>query len=223
MTKGIILQWLEGREVVYSLLGMFFYRGPEESVLSSLLENNFLQQLGESMHDQLITEGCMQMHDELEAEFKDDKYKKALWDEYNRLFVGPGPLEAPPWESVYRSKERLIFGDETLSVRRFYQDFGLAIKNENREPDDHIGLELEFMAFLSKQAAESKRGNKNIDRFMDASDKFMKEHLQEWVADLCYDLEVKAQKDFFRGLAKLTKGWVELDGASLVQWNMENQ
>ncbi|MFA5536827.1 MAG: molecular chaperone TorD family protein [Bacillota bacterium] len=223
MTKEIILQWLEGREVVYAILGMVFYRGPEENVLSSLLENDFLRQLGESMDDQLIDEGCTQMHNELKAKFQDDQYKKALWEEYNRFFVGPGPLEAPPWESVYRSKERLIFGSETLSVRKFYQDFGLAIKDGNREPDDHIGLELEFMAFLSKQAWELKKADGDISHFMEASKRFMKEHLQEWVADLCRDLETKASKDFFKGLAKLTKGWVELDGASLVRWETESQ
>jgi TorA maturation chaperone TorD len=56
-----------------------------------------------------------------------------------------------PWASVYLSKERLIFDENTLAVRRFYRDWKLETVHYKKEPDDHIGLELEFMAILSER------------------------------------------------------------------------
>lgn len=221
MSKELIGQWLEGREMIYNLLSLLFYRGPEDNILNPLLEINFLQQLGEDLEHELMSEACLEMHEELTGKLQDGNYRDGLWDEYNRLFVGPGPLEAPPWESVYRSKERLLFGDETLAVREFYQNFGLGVKEKNKEPDDHIGLEMEFMAFLSKEAAELNQQDEDITPFMDASKRFIKDHLKEWVPYFCYDLEDKAQTRFFQGLAKLTRGWLELDEMTLAKWEQD--
>lgn len=59
-----------------------------------------------------------------------------LGADYHRLFVGPGTMLAPPWESVHPSDEGLTFQDETLQVRQAYAEFGLTAPAVNREPDD---------------------------------------------------------------------------------------
>lgn len=41
--------------------------------------------------------------------------------DYNRLFVGPGHIVVPLWESIYRTKEKLLFGESEITVRRYYQ------------------------------------------------------------------------------------------------------
>lgn len=62
-------------------------------------------------------------------------------------------MPAPPYESCYRSPERVLPQASALEVREQYRNAGLAVKRLNREPDDHIGLELEFMYYLNHQAS----------------------------------------------------------------------
>ena len=62
---------------------------------------------------------------------------------FNRLFVGPGALEAPPFASVYLEPEPLVMGSTTLDVREMYAAIGLESPWKNKLPDDHISLELD--------------------------------------------------------------------------------
>ncbi len=62
---------------------------------------------------------------------------------FNRLFVGPATLEAPPFSSIYLDAQRLVMGKTTLDVRQMYGALGLESPWKNRLPDDHISLELD--------------------------------------------------------------------------------
>lgn len=68
--------------------------------------------------------------------------------DYLHLFVGLGTPLAPPWESAWANDARLLFQRETLDVRYWYRSSGLQITALHKEPDDHIGLELEFIGLL---------------------------------------------------------------------------
>ena len=69
------------------------------------------------------------------------------------LFIGPFELIAPPYGSVYLEKNRQIMGDTTMGVLKSYQEAGLSV--DEKEPPDHIAIELEFMSFLSTREAEA--------------------------------------------------------------------
>ena len=86
-----------------------------------------------------------------------------------RLFLGPGKVLAAPWESVHFTEERLVFQQQTLQVRGWYSRFGLEVIKLHQEPDDHIGLELEFLAHLANlglQSLESKTQNDSMNYSM---------------------------------------------------------
>ncbi len=68
--------------------------------------------------------------------------------EYARLFIGPREVVAPLHESAWRSGTARMFTAETLAVRKFYESHGCILKAKNREPEDAIGTELEFMRNL---------------------------------------------------------------------------
>ena len=80
---------------------------------------------------------------------------EAIGADYRRLIVGPGPALVNPYESVHLSIERLLFEEQTLSVRAAYARMGLAAPRLNREPDDHIALELEFLGTLAAWALDA--------------------------------------------------------------------
>lgn len=91
---------------------------------------------------------------------------------FNKLFVGPGHLVAPPWESVYSSEDGLLFQRETLDVRGFYRRSGLVVPEQGRQADDHIAFELDYMFHeATRDDAES----------LDAQRKFVDAHLLAWV------------------------------------------
>lgn len=216
MKKELLLEWLQGRELVYRFFARIYQEGPVIELLSALSGEPFLEEVAAGSQNQDIIDGCREMQDEIASRSGDLKaYQDELREDYLRLFVGPGHLEAPPWESVYRSKEHLLFGEETMAVREFYRSFGLESKNKNREPEDHIGLEMEFMAYLNCEAAAKAAADEGFAEFLQGQRRFLKEHLQQWVPALCADIQKAAQTAFFRGLALFTRGWLEADAVEL--------
>ena len=85
-------------------------------------------------------------------------YTRAAADEYQRLFYAPGRLAAPPWESSWRSAERKVFQRGTLEVRDAYRAQGFRPVSVNRIPDDHVSIELCFMAQLANRAKGAAAG-----------------------------------------------------------------
>jgi TorA maturation chaperone TorD len=126
-----------------------------------------------------------------------------LGDDYNRLFVGPGRLPAPPWESAWRGPERLLFGPHTLAVRDWYARFGLEAPQAGREPDDHLGLEFLFMAHLCDLAAGDWPASAAA---WEAAAGFLDQHLLRWAPDCLAGLAAAAGTDYYQGVALLGLG-----------------
>ncbi|MFP5346513.1 MAG: molecular chaperone [Actinomycetes bacterium] len=131
--------------------------------------------------------------------------------DHERLLVGPAHVVACPYESVYLSEEHLIFERQTLEVRAFYARFGLEAPRLNSEPDDHIGLELDFVAHLCLRALDAlDTGDASEAATLTAAvGDFLRGHLLLWVHDCLRRLEDGAQTEFYRGVARLTRGTVQ--------------
>lgn len=74
--------------------------------------------------------------------------------DFNRLFVGPAAIPAPPYASAY-AEEPLLMGKQTLEVRDAYRALGLAVPDQNATPDDHLAFELDAVAALGVAGDES--------------------------------------------------------------------
>ncbi len=115
---------------------------------------------------------------------------------------------APPWESVHRSKTKLTFQEPTLQVRALYEAFGVHAPALHREPDDHLALELAFVATLSEQAVEAAaRGDGDqLERCHRAQRQFLEDHLLAWAPRCLALVEAHAETDYYRGVARLARG-----------------
>ncbi len=121
---------------------------------------------------------------------QDQYLDEAACFEYNRLFVGPGKLLAPPYESAYRNAQGLVMQEETLLVRQFYLQAGIEVSSKNTIPDDHLGLELEFICYLlSREGERLQAGDTSTaNRYAALYQEFCQQHILSWVYQHCDDI-----------------------------------
>lgn len=132
-----------------------------------------------------------------------DETAQQMRDDHFRLVLGPGKVRAVPWESVYLSREGLVFEAETMQVREFYRRFGLQAPRLNREPDDHISLELEFCATLLNKALDAAEADEDAAVFAGAHADFCRQHLLRWAPEFFARVEQGADTAFYRGIGVL--------------------
>jgi len=95
---------------------------------------------------------------------------------FNRLFVGPQAVIAPPFASVYLDAEPLVMGETTLTIRRLYHLVGLASPWEGTLPDDHLALELDVALQLREGLHQTES-----TPLQSVYHYFLLEHLARWV------------------------------------------
>jgi putative dimethyl sulfoxide reductase chaperone len=95
---------------------------------------------------------------------------------FNRLFVGPQAVLAPPYASVYFESERVLMGESTLDVRDHYAALGLRQPREQSVPDDHLSLELDFLLCLE----QALRVRPDV-ALADIRRRFLEEHMNVWM------------------------------------------
>jgi len=207
---------------IYRFLSISFYQEPTWPNFCELSSTNLFRNLLDQDSDE--NSGL-----ELLASFIDalPAMSAGEWEElrqeYLRLFVGPGKVLAPPWASVYLSKERIIFDENTLAVRKFYRDWNLETVNYKKEPDDHIGLELGFMAILSERTlAAYEKGQEEVFRpLLQGQGTFLQDYLLPWVAGFCQQILDHSNQPLYRGLALFTPLYLEMDAGLLAELKNE--
>lgn len=209
-------EWLESRGTIYRLLGNLYQEAPSLTLLSWLTSAEVLPALASETRFPPLANGYrLMLGDLIQHEGGLDSHRQDLVCEYNRLFVGPSRLPAPPWESVYLSTEHVVFGEQTRAVRDFYSAFGLASRTQGSEPEDHVGLELEFAARLCQMAETRLRNGEDPETHLSALERFFREHLAAWVPRFCAAVENSTVLPFYRGLAQFTRGFLGAEAAAM--------
>jgi len=105
--------------------------------------------------------------------------------ENNVPFVGPGRLDSPPYESVYRDGG-CVMGPSTYAVLQIYQEAGFH-PGAAPEPADHIAHELLFMSRLCGREANlwGVEDLGAVSTVLASEDRFQNEHLCRWTPDFC--------------------------------------
>ena len=203
-------QLMKARQNVYDLLRCFFLQEPAEEFLLALKKENILIDLIGYHKD--LDEG-VELISSVIFPAEISAHVPGLLLEFTRLFIGPVPI--PLYESVYRSETGLLMQEKTLEVRKKYLEAGLVINPEEAIPDDHIGAELEFVFYLCQKSIQAENAARR-DFFKEIQYCFLKEHLTAWVSPFCDRLWEETESPYFRGVAKLTKGFVHWDYQEIV-------
>lgn len=150
---------------------------------------------------------------------EDEATRTELAVDFARLFVVRSRSEkhaAYPFESVYTSEGHHTMDRARDEVRALYRAAGLARDERWNVGEDHIALELEFMAELSRRAeATCIPGDAALDDVLRQQASFLDAHLLSWVGLLAQAMEAVARAPFYRGLARFLVGWLRDDRAFL--------
>ena len=138
--------------------------------------------------------------------------------DYARIFLGAGIYEgvaASPYESVYTSEERLIMQEARDQVLAVYQTKGLQPAELTEIPEDHIALELEFLAHLCRETLNAGGDRARVSTLLREQKEFLEQHPGKWIPAFCADIEKCASTDFYRAIGKITLGFLNMERAIL--------
>lgn len=134
-----------------------------------------------------------------------------LGAEFTRLFSGvqEGMGPPPPFESVWR-EDRLI-GESTVQVIEAYAQAGFADIDPEAGPQDHVAVELKFIALLALREAEAWQADDQAgahQRLIQQRD-FLHQHLAAWAPRWADAIVEQARAPLFAALAGLIKAGIE--------------
>lgn len=151
-------------------------------------------------------------------------YAKAAGDDaltelavdYVRTFIGSGTdghEAAYPFESVYLSEKHLMMQAPRDEVRAIYLSEGLDRADDWKVGEDHMALELEFMATLAERCAAAAQAGDACEaaRLLRCQRNFLSEHVAAWGRGLTADMRRCAKTAFYQGVADMTDGLVLAD------------
>ncbi|MFP7707751.1 molecular chaperone [Trueperella sp. LYQ141] len=144
---------------------------------------------------------------EWERSFAAKESPEQLRDDLNALYGRTARALVAPFESVHRGKDGLVFDEDTLIVRKDYRQLGLQAPHLHKEPDDHIGLEYDFIAQgLARSLNALDRGLHNdAQRYFHIVWRFTHEHLMQWAPAFFVDVARNSRTHFYRGVAELSR------------------
>lgn len=114
----------------------------------------------------------------------------------------------PLYESAY-TREDMCARDIYEDLLRFYDYFDIKLSEKEKDYPDHLTVELEFMAFLSKKEADAIGRGVSPDPYRLAQLDFIERHLDKWVYKLDEKIQKKAMDPFYKGVSALMKGFIK--------------
>ncbi len=109
-------------------------------------------------------------------------------------------ISASPYESVWLDEENLAMQAPMFQVREIYRKHGLGVIDWRNRADDHLVVELQFIAWLAKSDGE--------DSLREGA-RFMDEHLLRWLPKFGERVAKRCATPFYAAAAWLT--WAYCD------------
>ncbi|MEF9426251.1 MAG: molecular chaperone TorD family protein [Candidatus Mariimomonas ferrooxydans] len=194
------------RSNIYSFLATIFHKELTPALLRQIKDPKFLGVLSE--------QGVRLGNDILQK--PDNELIEDLAVEYTKLFLGPGK-HISPHESVHHERNDgdwgMLWGKDTVLVKKFIESAGLEYKTDYKGLPDSIGVELEFMQQVTKRETQAWDEDDYDGALycLKIEQKFIDEHLAKWIPIFCDKVISKAELSLYREMAKLTKGFIELE------------
>ncbi|MFA9438217.1 Tat proofreading chaperone DmsD [Uliginosibacterium sp. sgz301328] len=168
------------------ILGALFYLSPADASVQP-----FLGFLAEHALPEAWPFGASLELERVQTLMAQDLDRDRLARAYQRLFIGPDHLEAPPWGSVYMSEDSTLCADSLLDLRAFFAAEQVRLDMRLNEPEDHIGLLFWAIAWLADQQSPA------------AISALLDKHMLPWSNTYFSRLAMAAEHPFYVGLSQL--------------------
>lgn len=130
----------------------------------------------------------------------DDRTIDQLAVDYANIYLTFG-YRAAATESVWLDQENLERQEPMFAIREWYQHYGLAAEDWRRRSDDHLVLQLQFLAHLF-ELEQAPAAVRDAARFMDR-------HLLRWIGDFAERVAGRCGTPYFAGVALITAAYLE--------------
>ena len=184
------------RAEVYSFLSRLYLHEVDKAMFSAL--KNIA--VPDSSDSPLWKSGWSDLAEYINSH--DESCLEELEVDYARVFLSAGVAQgraAFPYESVYTSGKKQLGGLPDEKVAETYLSYGLDPSSAGyKVPNDHIGLELGFMAHICGKSKDEQLS-------------FLKQHLFRWYAGFCADVRKYSSTGFYKAVADITCGFMEFE------------
>ncbi len=200
--KAILSLW---RKAVADDLRLFMRLHDRETdleLLEILKNQSFPDNLGLKLQSKAGIACCNFMHQTIKTlpNIIDNKFLDHLAADFAAIYLNHTFL-ASPCESVWFDKEGLKCQHTMFQVRHWYKKYGLAAENWRQRPDDHLVLQLAFIAYLF-ELDDNTIALQEIEQFLN-------EHLLRWISDFAKRVAHHCATDYYAGVNKLTAQYLE--------------
>lgn len=214
---------MKNRELMYRFLSCIFIEEVNEEMLSGMLQMEFpVIEEPEANWEQDLKAGYEMLKEVLDPfrEKSEAEIKEMLEDlaaDYAKTFLAAGDAAgkaAFPYESVYTGSDSQFGGSVQMNLNAEYAARGLTMREDMfKIMEDHIGLEMNYMAELLKEQAEavSAGDEKKADKLSKDMKKFFRRHISNWVMLFANDIYKYTDRDFYRAIARITIGFMEME------------
>ncbi len=134
-----------------------------------------------------------------------------LQKEFTRLFSLTVAGGIPPYETEYGHKDIFFKTQRLADIAGFYRAFGFEISDTVQERVDFIGVELEFMYWLTHKEEIAKGQGKSEEASIcrDAAAKFLQDHLGRWASYFVDQIAKASQDPFYSRIGRWLGRFVE--------------
>lgn len=209
-----LVDFCESRSSMYTLLSRCFEKEMDAAFAQALAETHF------ESGDPALTTLFTTMKTKLEGCNADTLEELAVV--FDRVFFGMGPRTAQkafPYESVYTSEGGLMMQDAYSEVLHTYRDAGFEKAPGFTEPEDHVAVELAFMAKLCEQAAEALRAGdeEKAEALIVSQQAFLTAHLLNWTPAFFSEVQAAAEGGFYTQLGLFALAYLQADNDALAE------
>ena len=200
-----MIEGLKEEASIYALLKQIFWAEPTKEIIEGLQKISMMPEENDiDIGLNLLANSARKNKSRL------NEYQEDLAIEFARLFIGPNNPPAVPYASFYLSESKTIMSDVTIDIRKKYLEAGMAVHELYSIPDDHIGIELEFLQYLTERIIElfEKGQREEASNLNEMRDEFLKGHFSKWAPHFSDNIITSTNDDFYHGAAIMLKGCV---------------
>ena len=206
---------LESRATFYEMLSSLYFKPLTQEEIDHMAETDFsaYMELGGDFAD-----GFNDIYRYLRR--RNTGTRQDLAVDFTGAFTGTSAWEgktAVPYKSVFTSEEGLMYQEGYHEVAAAFRHEAIKRREGLDWPDDHLSFMCQFMAIMSRRVEEDLEAGdyEKAKKDLNSSRDFLDKHIASWFEDFA-DIANKLLKTrFYRGVIKITRGYIKLDRETL--------